>query len=110
MQDLHPTNATVPDDDNLLIEWSDGTSLVYPMDLLRASCPCASCVDEWTGEVKVNRAMFPNITLKTLDHVGNYALQIGFSDGHSTGIFTYELLTKIGQPPATAGEENPFQV
>ena len=105
-----PVDARLPDEDHLLIEWSDGTSLIYPLDQLRARCPCAQCVDEWTGEVRVSPTMFPGITLKSLEEVGNYAFQIGFSDGHDTGIYTHELLRRIGAPPPEKEPDTPFTV
>ncbi len=93
-----PVDARMIDDRTLSISWSNGKSLRYALDVLRASCPCADCVDEWTGEVRVKVEMFPDVTLRTLQQVGNYAFQIGFSDGHATGIFTWERLCQIGLP------------
>ena len=110
MSDLHPLDASVPDDDNLIIEWSDGRTMVYPMDSLRAKCPCAHCVDEWTGEVKVSRGMFSGVTLRTLEEAGNYAFKIAFSDGHASGIYTWKLLAKIGTPLQGDAPASPFQV
>jgi len=104
----YPVAANLPDNDNLVIEWSDGARLCYPLDLLRARCPCAHCVAEATGEVQVQREMFPGITLKTLDQVGNYAFQIGFSDQHSLGIYTYRMLHEMGEPLEEQGD--PFSV
>jgi DUF971 family protein len=109
MNEIHPVDARVPDADHLVVSWSDGRTLVYPLDLLRAKCPCAQCVDEWTGAVKVRREMFPGITLKSLDEAGNYAFKIAFSDGHATGIYTWRLLLGLGLPPAAEGD-TPFTV
>jgi DUF971 family protein len=91
-----PTDAALNPDGSLTITWNDGAILAYPMDLLRASCPCAECVDEWTGEVRVSREQFPDIRLQALDEVGAYAFRIMFSDGHDLGIFTWKRLRELG--------------
>lgn len=93
-----PVEARVPSDDTLVLVWSDGSESRYALDALRAACPCAVCVDEWTGEVRVKREMFPDVTLKNLDEVGRYAFRIAFSDGHDTGIFTYQRLRELARP------------
>lgn len=95
-----PTDARLSDDHTLTIEWSDGRTLAYPLDALRAACPCAECVDEWTGEVRVRRDMFPGISLQALDEVGRYAFQITFTDGHGLGLFTWSRLLELGTPGA----------
>ena len=90
-----PVDARVLEDETLLLVWSDGRESRYPLDALRAACPCAVCVDEWTGEVRVRREMFPGVTLRNLGEVGRYAFRIGFSDGHDTGIFTFQHLRRL---------------
>ena len=91
-----PTDARLDEDGTLVITWSDQVETRYPTDLLRASCPCAECVDEWTGEVRVSRDMFPDVALDELSEVGNYAFKIRFSDGHDTGIFSFKRLRELG--------------
>jgi len=110
MESTHPVDARLPDDHHLLIEWSDGRNDLYPLDFLRAKCPCAQCVDEWTGEVRVERSMFPGIGLRSLDEAGNYAFRIGFTDGHDTGLYTFRRLREIGQPVERSEPESPFDV
>ena len=110
MSEIQPVDARVPDEDHLLIEWSDGRKMVYPLDFLRSKCPCAQCVDEWTGEVRVTRDMFTGVTLKSLEEAGSYAFRIEFSDGHGTGIYTYKLLLEIGETPRSTEEQNPYAV
>lgn len=92
-----PTGARLdPITSRLLITWDDGSVLAYPIDALRASCPCAGCVDEWTGRVMVSVEMFPQVRLKGLKQVGQYAFNIAFSDGHDTGLYTYPRLRNLG--------------
>ncbi len=98
-----PTDARMLDDGHLLVTWSDGAALVYPLDLLRSKCPCAECVDEWTGQVRVRRDQFAGVTLRSLDEVGTYAFRIGFSDGHDLGLFTWKMLRTLGTPSDAPG-------
>jgi DUF971 family protein len=80
------------------IEWNDGHKAVYPVRYLRQQCPCAACVDEWSGA----RRLQPNdvpllIMLQDVQPVGRYALQFTWSDGHDTGIYSYALLRRLCQ-------------
>ena len=69
----------------LRIVWNDGSESAYPYDFLRNHCPCALCVDEWTGKRKSLILLLPsNFRAMKIDPVGNYAIQIGWSDGHNT--------------------------
>jgi DUF971 family protein len=83
-------------DRDVRIAWDDGHVSVYGNRDLRFACSCASCVDEWTGERRLQRAaVADDITLVDLQLVGNYALHITWSDGHSTGIYTWESLRRL---------------
>jgi DUF971 family protein len=78
------------------ILWDDGHVSVYSNAELRFACSCALCVDEWTGVRRVTRAQIPADLRPTgVELVGNYAVQIPWSDGHSTGIYTFEHLRRI---------------
>ncbi len=82
--------------DTLEIEWRDGAVTRYPVRDLRCACPCADCVDELTGERRLDPARVPaDVRPERLWAVGNYALQIAWSDGHDTGIYTYERLRRL---------------
>jgi DUF971 family protein len=77
----------------LAITWIDGKSSTYSYAALRGACNCAQCVDEWTGK----RRYFPDnappdIKINALDPVGNYAIRITWSDGHSSGLYTWKRL------------------
>lgn len=79
--------------ESMLIEWSDGKVMRYNYFDLRCSCPCASCIDEWTGnkildDSTINKAVKP-VTSK---YTGNYALSIKWDDGHDTGLYTFQEL------------------
>ncbi|MBM4304332.1 MAG: DUF971 domain-containing protein [Deltaproteobacteria bacterium] len=79
---------------NLLgISWNDGHDSVYHVRNIRLNCRCANCVDEWTREKILKDDQVPkDIRPQKMDTVGRYALQIDWSDGHNTGIFTFEQL------------------
>ncbi len=91
-----PSDASLPDDHHLAITWDDGRTDRLPLDFLRAKCPCAECVDEWTGVVRVKREDFAGVGLKSLEEVGSYAFRIGWSDGHDLGLYTWKLLRRLG--------------
>ena len=77
----------------LAITWTDGRTDKFDVVKLRRSCPCASCIDEWTREQRLKPEDVPD-TVRPLkiESVGSYALKIFFSDGHSTGIYTFQML------------------
>jgi ATP-binding protein involved in chromosome partitioning len=84
----------------LAILWSDGRESRYDVRDLRLHCPCASCRDEVTGERLLDPARVPaDVHPLHLASVGNYALKIRWSDGHDTGIYTYERLRGLGVQP-----------
>lgn len=82
--------------DGLFIRWNDGHQSRYPGRDLRMSCRCAGCVDEWTHESLLKPELIPkDIKPKKIDVVGSYAIHIDWSDGHSTGIYSYDYLREI---------------
>lgn len=77
----------------LTLTWSDGQKSQLGARVLRQICPCASCVDEWTKKLRHDPERVPeSMTIEGVAPVGNYAVALIFSDSHSTGIFTWELL------------------
>jgi DUF971 family protein len=86
------------------ITWSDGHSSRYDFVYLRDHCPCAVCNDERAKKEQMSAnastasplPMFkPRATAKAAKAVGSYAIQIDFSDGHSTGIYSFNHLREI---------------
>jgi DUF971 family protein len=81
------------------IAWSDGVETYLPLEFLRRHCPCAAC----NGEPDVTgRVVRPSTSLneKSFDlaswqAVGGYAIQPKWGDGHSTGIYSYDLLRRL---------------
>jgi DUF971 family protein len=95
------------------ITWADMHTSHYDFPYLRDRCPCALCNDEREKKSKAGPAsavlpMYkPRVTAKSANAVGNYAIQIQFSDSHATGIFSFEHLREICPCEACAREFRP---
>ncbi len=95
---IEPTQIIEETDRAISITWSDDAKTSYNAAQLRKSCPCASCVNEWTGEKILNTdKISDDITFLKTSVVGRYALNFHFSDGHETGIFTFQFLRKFAE-------------
>lgn len=81
-------------DRTLAITWTDQQTSRYDVVRLRERCPCAQCVNEFTGERKPLQ-IDPSVRPSEMFSVGQYAMQIHFSDGHRTGIYSFDLLRKL---------------
>jgi DUF971 family protein len=78
------------------IKWTADDVCQLPFKLLRGECPCAACVNEFTGEKMINPDDIPDdIKPVGMDFSGNYAVKVRWSDGHDTGLFTFERLEII---------------
>ena len=86
------------------ITWSDGHSSHYDFSYLRDRCPCAHCRDERKKKaaapaLKTSGAVLPmykpKATAKSAQAMGAYAVHIEFTDGHSTGIYSFGYLREI---------------
>src|SRR5436309_16031592 len=89
------------------IAWADGHSSHYDFAYLRDECPCATCNDariKKEGEGNPAPTLMsspllpmykPKAKAESATPVGQYAIQISFSDGHSTGIYSYDHLRSI---------------
>lgn len=65
---------------------------------LRGECQCAQCVHEWTGTRILDPATIPDdISIERMELVGAYAVRIHWSDGHQSGLYTWERLRKLGE-------------
>ncbi len=93
MPSTTPRVITKSDPTRVTVEWDDGHTTVYTARELRGLCPCASCVDETSGHRVHNPAsVAADLTQSDVALVGNYAITILFSDGHSTGIYSFPML------------------
>jgi len=81
------------------IVWSDGRETFFPCDQLRAASPSA----ETQGERDIlgqkhggdNQRNFSGVTVIGWQYVGNYAVRFDFSDGHRTGLYSYDYLLNL---------------
>jgi DUF971 family protein len=85
----------------LALAWNDETESYFALEFLRRACPCAACGGEPDVLGDVSR---PHVTytdksfqLAGFDLVGGYALQPRWADGHSTGIYSFTYLRRLGQ-------------
>jgi ATP-binding protein involved in chromosome partitioning len=84
----------------ITIQWEDGHQTAYPARELRLACRCAMCIEEMTGQPLLDPKTVPdNVRARAIRVVGNYAIQIDWSDGHTTGIYNFRNL-RAGCPCA----------
>ena len=75
------------------IHWDDDHETVYPARELRLRCKCAMCIEEMTGKALLDPKNVPDaVRARAIRVVGNYAISIDWSDGHSTGIYNFRDL------------------
>lgn len=85
----------------MAIRWSDGSEDYLPMERLRAFSPSA----EQQGERDLlgfqyggsEKKEFPGVTVTAWTPIGGYAIQFHFSDGHRTGIYSFDYLKQIAE-------------
>jgi prepilin-type processing-associated H-X9-DG protein len=99
---IHVSSGTGVD-----IVWADGHASHFDFSYLREECPCATCNDE-RGKKEAFKSLAPGFAsspvlpmfkpkprAQAATQVGSYAIQISFTDGHSTGIYSYDYLRSI---------------
>ena len=87
----------------LAILWVDGTETYIPAAKLRAASPSA----ETRGEKDIfgqkyggsDKTDYSGVDVLGWEQIGNYALRFDFSDGHRTGLYSYEYLQELGRHP-----------
>ena len=85
-----------PDQKLLTVTWEDGVVSKLTAQHLRQSCPCAECVEEFSGRRMLDPAKIsPELKLLEVQPVGNYALSFVFGDAHRTGIFNWAYLRQL---------------
>jgi ATP-binding protein involved in chromosome partitioning len=92
-----PKEVNTQDEKVTVITWEDGKVSRYPNRYLRSMCPCAQCVNENTGQRMISvESIDPNVRLVSVSPVGRYALHFQWSDGHGTGLYSFDTLHKLG--------------
>jgi DUF971 family protein len=80
----------------LKVAFDDGAHFELAAELLRVTSPSAEVQGHSEAERKTVGGK-RNVTILSVDPVGNYAVRIGFDDMHSTGIFSWAFLHELGQ-------------
>lgn len=88
----------------IAIVWDDGVESYFPFEKLRAASPSASNLGE--RDVFGNQyggqgpKQFPGVQVVGWERVGNYAIRFDFSDGHNSGLYSYDYLRGLAERPA----------
>ena len=92
-----PQALTVHEQSRVLeVGFSDGATFRIPFELMRVYSPSAEVQGHGPGQ-EVLQTGKRNVALVNLEPVGNYAVKPTFSDGHDSGIFTWDYLYELGQ-------------
>ena len=93
-KNLTPSSVSEFSDTALMVEWEDGHASIFAYEDLRLACPCAACRrirgKSRTGKIPVKPD--GGIRPANMERVGHYAVRFKWSDGHDTGIYTFEFL------------------
>jgi DUF971 family protein len=93
---VDPREIMQEGDTGLRISWADEHECLYKAAELRRACPCAQCVNEWTGQrVLKPEAVSEALMIQDISIVGRYALNFRWSDGHETGIYSFRYLREL---------------
>lgn len=97
----------------LIIQWSDQMQQRIKYRTLRDRCPCAHCIDKRTKEDSnepiqkdgtlniLSPAELQPLDIASMKPIGNYAYGIQFTDGHSSGIFSFGFLRSLTSESST---------
>ena len=95
-RDVWPEEIRLTKSKSLLeVRFEDGKNFSLPAELLRVESPSAEVQGHGPGQ-KITPFGKQDILISSIEPVGNYAIRIGFSDGHNTGIFSWETLYDFG--------------
>ena len=96
-----PEHIAISKSKGIKIDWKDGHASEYGLPYLRENCPCATCAGthgppttrpETGNPFQLYQAV---LKIASIEPVGQYAVKIVWSDGHSTGIYSYDHFRKI---------------
>jgi DUF971 family protein len=96
-----PEHIAISKSKGIKIDWKDGHTSDYGLVYLRDKCPCATCAGTHGTPPRPPEAdnpfqMFkPALKMLGVEPVGNYAIRIEWSDGHNTGIYSWEHFRRI---------------
>jgi DUF971 family protein len=96
-----PEHIAISKSKGIKIDWKDGHHSDYGLTWLRDHCPCASCTGahgtpprqpEGASPFQMYK---PALKMLGVEPVGNYAIRINWSDGHNSGIYSWEHFRRI---------------
>lgn len=107
---VDPEHIAISKSQGIQIDWKDGHHSEYGLAYLREHCPCAQCAGTH-GAPPAAANPFPlyqpALKIEEVEPVGRYAIRLRWSDGHSTGIYSYEHFRRICPcPECTARAAN----
>jgi len=92
-----PTGITLHQKSRVLeIAFSDGRTFRLPYEYLRVYSPSAEVRGHGAGQ-EVLQTGKRNVDIRSVEPVGSYAIQPAFSDGHGTGIYSWDYLYELGE-------------
>jgi DUF971 family protein len=101
----NPTALTVHQQSRVLdIAFDDGAAFSLPFEYLRVYSPSAEVRGHGAGQ-EVLQLGKRGVGISALEPVGNYAVQPTFTDGHDTGLYTFEYLYKLGNEQAALWQD-----
>jgi len=89
--------------DEVAIAWPDGAETYVRQDVLRQMSPSAETAGErdvFGNQYGGARRSYGGVRVTGWEQVGNYAIKFQFSDGHGTGLYTYDYLRRLGAAPS----------
>jgi DUF971 family protein len=93
-----PEHIAISKSKGIKIDWKDQHHSQYPLAYLRDECPCATCTEPQKSNYSGSE-LFPMYkpVLRMLDvePIGSYAVRISWSDGHNTGIYSFDHFRRI---------------
>ena len=96
-----PEHIAISKSKGIKIDWKDGHHSDYGITYLRDKCPCATCTGahgtpprepEGNNPFQMYK---PALKMLAVEPVGNYAIRINWSDGHNSGIYTFDHFREI---------------
>jgi DUF971 family protein len=100
-----PEHIAISKSKGIKIDWKDRHRSEYALEYLRDECPCASCTgahgtvpqkSDYSAETSNPFQMYkPVLKMLNVEQVGGYAIRIDWSDGHNTGIYSFDHLRRI---------------
>jgi ATP-binding protein involved in chromosome partitioning len=97
-----PIGFAQRDRTTLSVLWEDGRQHDLDVRDLRLACRCAACIEEMSGRPLLDPAtIVADVAPRSITGIGNYAISVTWSDGHSTGIYAFDYLRALAQRDET---------